>query len=324
MEQHTNNDKHETRQQDTPHGPSAAGNSSEQDLQQGSHHHHHHRSSRRRSYEEHLRRAKEKERRERIRKIKSAAMVTLIGVAAVVLGTALLAPQLFSRLGSTPKDVGNGVVASQTADRQLKLDYDGIDVSHHQGVINWERVSYDTCVKYVYIKATEGSSIVDRNYQQNAEGAQKVGLNFGSYHYLTSKSSVIDQFRNFYSVVDKRKQKVIPMINIEEEGVQGWNRTQIQDSLALMIRLIRKYYAATPIIYSSARFYNENLAPRFNDYQLFLARYNAKQPVAAGAGRRNVWQHTDQGIVDGIDTPVNLSIMPRGTTLHDLLMEQPH
>ena len=68
------------------------------------------------------------------------------------------------------------------------------------------------------------------------------------------------------------------MIDIEEEGVRRWSKQEILDSLAYMIRLIEQHYHCSPMIYAYTKFYNENLAPRFNNYHLFLARYNVREP----------------------------------------------
>ena len=110
------------------------------------------------------------------------------------------------------------------------------------------------------------------------------------------------------------------MIDIEQEGVNRWSKQEIQDSLAKMISLIEQHYYCKPVIYAYARFYNDNLAPRFNNYHLFLARYNVHEPVVSGAGNHNIWQHSDQGIIDGIETPVDLDVFAQGTTLNDIKM----
>ena len=54
--------------------------------------------------------------------------------------------------------------------------FDGIDVSKHQGVINWETLRKNPKIKYVYIKATEGSNLVDENYRTNIQNARKAGF----------------------------------------------------------------------------------------------------------------------------------------------------
>lgn len=245
-----------------------------------------------------------------------------MSVAILIVGTALLAPDLLKQLYSQETSLGNGVTSAQTDNQHLRRDYNGIDVSHHQGLIDWQRVAADTCVQFVYIKATEGSDHVDEHYLRNARGARKAGLHFGAYHYLTSMSSIEDQFANFRSIADQVGPTLIPVVDIEEEGVRGWTREEIQHNLAQMIRLIEAHYGCSPIIYSYTRFYNEMLAPRFNSYKLFLAHYNAKQPIVGGAGAHHIWQHTDQGVVDGIETPVDLDVYAQGTSLQDLLMPQ--
>ena len=74
-----------------------------------------------------------------------------------------------------------------------KQDSFGIDVSHHNGNINWEQVPD---VEFVYIKATEGVTYVDPMYQQNIKGARAKKLRVGAYHYFRTTSSVQKQFEN--------------------------------------------------------------------------------------------------------------------------------
>ena len=205
-------------------------------------------------------------------------------------------------------------------DRHIALDYDGIDVSHHQGVIDWKRVAHDPNIQFVYVKATEGSSHTDTMFERNMRGARAAGLNVGAYHYLTSSSAVVSQFVNFKSRVIAKQQMLIPMVDVEWDGVRGWTRQQLQDSLSRFMKLVEKHYGRAPILYSYTKFYNENLAPEFNRYFLFIARYSSNSPIVNGAGRHHIWQHSDQGVVDGISTPVDLDVFESGTTLSDILL----
>ncbi len=50
-----------------------------------------------------------------------------------------------------------------------------LDVSHHQGIINWKEIK-NTSVKGVYIKLTEGGTFVDPRSYENYIGAKKCGL----------------------------------------------------------------------------------------------------------------------------------------------------
>ncbi|PTL33113.1 glycosyl hydrolase family 25 [Prevotella sp. oral taxon 376] len=258
------------------------------------HHHHHHRHSRR----------------------KKAFGWLLAGVAAVFF-VFLAVVLLFN------DEAAHFLVGGQVERREfIEQRYDGIDVSHHQGIIDWMAVAQDTAIQFVYVKATEGSTHLDSMYERNIREANLVGLNVGSYHYLTSSSAITDQFSHFRRHVKPKEQKLRPMIDVEPEGVKGWGKKALQDSLALFCWYVKKHYGVYPIIYSYAKFYNEWLAPRFNHFNIFLARYNGEEPMVEGAGEHNIWQHTDQGYINGIKTEVDLDIFAQGTTLADLLISQ--
>ena len=56
----------------------------------------------------------------------------------------------------------------------------GIDVSHHQGVIDWEKLSKAQIgkdpISFVFIKATEGQDFLDENFNDNFYKARENGL----------------------------------------------------------------------------------------------------------------------------------------------------
>ena len=83
-----------------------------------------------------------------------------------------------------------------TPPKPVNPNFDGIDVSKYQLTIDWQEIKKNSKIQYVYIKATEGSDLVDERYKQNLHNARKAGFKVGSYHYLTNKSSVVNQFKN--------------------------------------------------------------------------------------------------------------------------------
>src|SRR5687768_11775294 len=58
----------------------------------------------------------------------------------------------------------------------------GIDVSHHQGTINWTRVA-ESGQRFAFHKATEGATFVDDQYVTNRGKAGEVSIPFGAYHF---------------------------------------------------------------------------------------------------------------------------------------------
>lgn len=51
----------------------------------------------------------------------------------------------------------------------------GVDVSHHQGEIDWAAVADDD-IEFAYIKATEGGDFPDTRFEENWKGAAEAGL----------------------------------------------------------------------------------------------------------------------------------------------------
>ena len=52
----------------------------------------------------------------------------------------------------------------------------GLDMSHYQGNVFWEAVGDNGRMFYVYLKATEGETFIDKRYEENIYMARKNGL----------------------------------------------------------------------------------------------------------------------------------------------------
>jgi lysozyme len=202
------------------------------------------------------------------------------------------------------------------APRDTAAPYDGIDVSSHQGNINWDLVSADNNIRFVYIKATEGATYHSPHYSRNVKMARSHGILIGSYHYLTSTSSIQSQFQNFVSLASSDSQDLVPMIDIEHRG--EWSRRQLIDSVAEFARLLQDYFGVQPMIYSTMTFYNANLAPYFNKYPLYIGRYSKHEPQVSWDGKYTVWQFSEKGIIPGIDAYVDLCHYHKGAWLDEI------
>ncbi len=204
---------------------------------------------------------------------------------------------------------------------ELSYDgYDGIDVSKYQGDINWDAVARNPHIQFVYIKATEGASHVDKNYKKNIREAREAGLSVGSYHFFTSQKSPQEQFRNFKRFVNHAEQDLLPMVDVEHTGNRQASRKQLQQSLAIFMELVKKEYGKYPLLYSQYKFYNDMLAPEFNKFFIFIARYGDAKPTLKGGGKYNIWQFSEVGRVDGIKGKVDLNCFANGTTINDIIL----
>lgn len=202
--------------------------------------------------------------------------------------------------------------------RDPNAPYDGIDISSHQGHIDWDKVSSDKNIRFVYIKATEGATYRSPHYGYNVTNAHRHGILVGSYHYLTSTSTIAKQFENFSRYALRNTQDLIPMLDVEVRG--HWSRSQLIDSVAKFCELATRHYGRPPMIYSTMGFYNKNLAPHFNKYPLYIGRYSSSRPTINWEGKYTVWQYSETGIIPGIDAYVDLCRFTDGAWLDEILL----
>lgn len=200
------------------------------------------------------------------------------------------------------------------------VQFDGIDISKHQGGINWEELKKDYNIKFIYIKATEGSDFVDPSYHENIRNARKHGFKVGSYHFLSTRSAATTQFYNFIRTAKREDQDLIPIIDIER--LSPWNAQQLRDSVKVFADLIEDYYGCKPLLYTSEKFFTSNLGRAFAHYPLFIAKYSNTQP---NIGYKWIlWQFADNGLfkpVKGNNGKVDMSRFAKGCTINDITYE---
>lgn len=202
--------------------------------------------------------------------------------------------------------------------RDPEAKYDGIDISSYQGYIDWAKVSSDKDIRFVYIKATEGATYHSPHYAHNVTQARRHGLLVGSYHYLTSSSTIDEQFDNFSKFALKSVQDLIPMLDVEVRG--DWSRSQLIDSVDKFCQLVEDLYGVQPMIYSTMGFYNKNLTPHFNKHHLYIGRYSNTEPEINWEGEYTIWQYSETGIIPGIDAYVDLCRYRKDGWLEEIIL----
>lgn len=185
----------------------------------------------------------------------------------------------------------------------------GIDVSHHQQDIDWALVKEmqvkKIAIGFAFIKATEGTSMIDEEYRNNMESAKEAGVARGAYHFFNASKSGKLQAVNFIETVKLKKGDLPPVLDVEQ--VNGASILDLQQRVADWLAMVEKKYNVKPIIYCNADFYKNFLAGRFDDYPLWVAHYLVKDKPRID---RNwiFWQHSESGHVTGIRTNVDFNV----------------
>lgn len=182
----------------------------------------------------------------------------------------------------------------------------GIDISNHNGYILWDSVFQDTNfkIKFVFIKATEGSDFIDKRFKSNLESLKKFEIEKGSYHYYKADVNSEIQFNNYKKIVDKDMFESPPILDIEElptiQSKSNWIK-----GILNWLKLAESYYGKKPIIYSCDVFYKTYLT-ELSNYDIWIANYNnVDKPIT---DKIKYWQFTDKGKIKGIKGYVDLNI----------------
>jgi lysozyme len=134
-------------------------------------------------------------------------------------------------------------------------DVIGVDVSNHQGEINWP-VLARTDIAFAYIKATEGADFRDRRFQVNWDGAREAGLPRGAYHFFTQCRLGMDQARNFIGLVPREHTALPPVLDVEHTGPcrSGLQVVNLVEEIATALNMLEAHYGRRPLLYVTSEF----------------------------------------------------------------------
>ena len=185
----------------------------------------------------------------------------------------------------------------------------GIDISHHQGDIDWDKVSLatyrDRPINFVFMKATEGGDFVDDSFRYNFSTVREHGIVRGAYHFFLPDVPADVQASNFIRQVQLQPGDLPPVLDVEVMGKGGVE--QLQQGVAKWLSIVERHYGVAPIIYASYKFKTNYLnVPPFTHYPYWIAHYYVEDLEYKGPWK--FWQHTDRGRLDGIGTRVDLNI----------------
>jgi lysozyme len=193
----------------------------------------------------------------------------------------------------------------------------GIDVSGHQGKVDWKLVAEDG-INFVYLKATEGGNFRDTEFDSNLRGAREAGLACGAYHFFSLKTNGLTQAQNFIKTVPKEMMALPPAVDLEFWGNSSERPSsdEFQRQLRAYLDAVAKEYGRDPIIYTSADFTN-----------IYLKGFSVKQPwvraVLFEPGRDEAWsfwQFTERARVPGINGFVDMDVFHSGQAEFHLLI----
>lgn len=239
----------------------------------------------------------------------------------------MIAPHAYLLAGDWKNDVYKGERLTYTADRVY-----GIDLSKHQHERNnkvyqiaWNKLrithlgtlsnktikgKVDYPVSFIYIKSTEGTTVLNKYYAADYREARNHGFRVGTYHFFSTTSAGIRQ-ADYFLANSLYKEGDLPLVlDVEPSDEQIAKMGGAEKMFKEVRAWLNHVYAKTgkrPILYISQMFANNYmpLAPDLGDnYLVWIARYGQYKPNIKLA----YWQLSPDGKVRGINGDVDINV----------------
>lgn len=190
----------------------------------------------------------------------------------------------------------------------------GIDISHYQGSVDFAKIKSGGC-DFIFIKATEGATIVDDFFAQNWQGAKGAGIVRGAYHFFRPKTSVVAQADNFLKALgDLASGDLFPVLDVEDARLwKGITPRHAADLVVTWFELVEKELGVPGILYGGTSFVEDVLGsdPRLiqSGRKLWLARYRKTEPPSPKPFPNwSFWQFSRTGTWPGVKGAVDLDV----------------
>ncbi len=192
--------------------------------------------------------------------------------------------------------------AEERVEKKVKKEFTvkGVDVSSYQGNIEWEELA-ENDISFAFIKATEGSSYIDKRFDKNIKGIQKTDLAVGAYHFMSFDSDGKSQAENFISKVDPGMIDLPPVIDLELYGKYTENPpefSRVEEILGDLIFELTEKYGKKPIIYTNRHAYLLYIVGVFDEYDIWMCDLT-DEPELYGETDWTFWQYSHTGKLSG-------------------------
>lgn len=220
---------------------------------------------------------------------------------------------------------------------------DGIDVSHWQGAIDWEKV-WGTGQSFAIVKATESVGFTDQTLEYNVTQGNRAGIAMGAYHFArpNGTSGSVDLLTDAFAEADYFSDAIRPLIDSGEMVVRPALDLEVKPSNlswddltvwadAFMQRVSVNLSeddpfspAIEPMLYINSN-YAQNLGAGVRGYDLWVANFTDDPTGTPNIGQFDdwmIWQYSESTVVDGItENVVDGNILNTSSyELSDILM----
>ena len=181
----------------------------------------------------------------------------------------------------------------------------GIDVSHHNGAVDWKTVAKGG-TRFAFVKTTEGRDWADPSFTGHFAALKAAGIPRGAYHFYETDDDPLAQAQWFIEHVSLEAGDLPPVVDIEK--ITPPTPPTLTSDFGTFLDALYAHYGVEAIIYTGERFWDHALKEHFPKHPLWIAAYDVAAPtIPQGWKAWTFWQFTQDETLSGLKTPVDCS-----------------
>lgn len=184
----------------------------------------------------------------------------------------------------------------------------GIDVSYHQGRIDWKKVK-NAGIQFAMLRAGYGRNNVDKQFHNNANGCRITGIPFGVYwfSYAYTVDMARQEARYCVAAIEQYEVQYPVCYDLEYDSISYARKHGVTIGKALATKMAVAFCQEVERLgYKAMNYANLDYARNMFGtvpYDLWFARYNS----SPGRSDMAMWQYTSSGAVPGIAGKVDMN-----------------
>lgn len=199
----------------------------------------------------------------------------------------------------------------------------GIDVSVHEGAIDWEAVKRKNDLRFVYVRVSSWAG-ADQAFPKHWPEVKRVGLDRGGYHVFDYCRNPKEQLSSIAALLPKDQANLpfalsveIPAPNFNVKQYKCFTQNGIEAARKGILTLaegLNSLYGKVPLIYGNRNSLKQVVDERFDPYMIWLAVYRNSKATGGknlnlvGRNPWTLWQYSSGmnivGIGDNVDANV--------------------